>query len=62
VSATVTGEDLAVADGLATGLLAAGRDGLAIVRCAGYEAMVIEPDATLRATADFPLADDRGGP
>ena len=58
VSATVTGEDLAIADGLATGLLAAGRDGLALAARAGYEAMVIDPGGAMHATAQFPLATD----
>jgi thiamine biosynthesis lipoprotein len=41
-SATVCGEDLAIADALATGLLAAGRDGLDAVHAAGYEALVLD--------------------
>jgi thiamine biosynthesis lipoprotein len=54
-SATVCGSDLAVADALATGLLAAGAAGLAMVAAAGYEAMIIGADKVLRHTDGFPI-------
>jgi FAD:protein FMN transferase len=54
-SATVCGPDLAVADGLATGLLAAGRRGLQAIVAAGYEAMFIDPDGRLVHTSGFPF-------
>jgi FAD:protein FMN transferase len=56
-SATVCGRDLAVADGLATGLLAAGRRGLAPIVAAGYEAMIIDDDGEVLHTSGFPFAD-----
>lgn len=54
-SATVCGPDLAVADGLATGLLAAGRRGLGQITAAGYEAMIIDPVGRLAHTSGFPI-------
>ena len=54
-SATVCGPDLTVADGLATGLLAAGRRGLGQIAAAGYEAMIIDPDGRLVHTSGFPF-------
>ena len=57
VSATAVGPDLAIADALATGLLAAGEDGLRhIVALPGYSAMVVGPDAHPVSTDDFPFA------
>lgn len=56
VSATVCGADLTLADALATGLLAAGEDGLAPVVAAGYEALIVVPDGTIAHTAAFPFA------
>ncbi|HZU72020.1 MAG TPA: FAD:protein FMN transferase [Acidimicrobiales bacterium] len=56
LSASVVGADLADADALATGLLAAGTDGLAVVAgLEGYEALVVETDLSLKATEGFPL-------
>jgi thiamine biosynthesis lipoprotein len=53
-SATVTGPDLALADALATGLLAAGEAGLAeVTRLPGYSAMIVGADGTQRSTDDF---------
>jgi thiamine biosynthesis lipoprotein len=54
-SATVCGADLTVADGLATGLLAAGRRGLSAIVAAGYEAMIIDSEGRLVHTSSFPL-------
>ena len=56
VSATVCGPDLALADALATGLLAAGNAGLGSVTAAGYEALVVAPDGAVRTTSGFPYA------
>lgn len=56
LSATVCGPSLTIADALATGLLAAGRTGLAAVRAAGYEALLVDPSGELMATAGFPVA------
>jgi len=56
VSATVVGPDLALADALATGLLAAGEAGLAnVARLPGYSAMVVGGDGNPITTDDFPL-------
>jgi thiamine biosynthesis lipoprotein len=55
-SATVAGPDLTVADGLATGLLVAGRRGLSSIVAAGYEAMIIDADGALVHTSGFPFA------
>jgi thiamine biosynthesis lipoprotein len=55
VSATVCGPDLAFADALATGLLAAGEAGLASVRGAGYEALIVTPDGHQARTEAFPI-------
>ena len=62
LSATVTGPDLALADALATGLLAAGEEGLdRVVALDGYEAFLLRDDGSAAATAGFggetPLAD-----
>lgn len=55
LSATVTGPDLALADALATGLLAAGPAGLRFVDAApGYEAWVVLPDGGTDSTGAFP--------
>jgi thiamine biosynthesis lipoprotein len=54
-SATVCGPDLTVADGLATGLLAAGRRGLRAIVAAGYEAMITDAEGRLVHTGGFPL-------
>jgi thiamine biosynthesis lipoprotein len=58
VSATVVGADLALADALATGLLAAGVDGLADVAwLPGYSAMIVAADGARATTDGFPVAD-----
>jgi len=55
VSATVTGTGLAIADALATGLLACGPNGVDWIRSLeGFEAMVIDPDGAVSATEGFP--------
>jgi thiamine biosynthesis lipoprotein len=54
-SATVCGAELAVADGLATGLLAVGRRGFSPILAARYEAMIIDPDGRLVHTSGFPI-------
>ena len=57
VSATVVGADLALADALATGLVAAGERGLgAVGRRPGYGAMIVAADGSVCTTADFPVA------
>ena len=57
VSATVVGPDLAWADALATGLVAAGAAGLGPIEAlAGYEALVVRADGTLVATGGFEMA------
>jgi thiamine biosynthesis lipoprotein len=56
VSATVCGPDLAVADALATGLVAAGEAGFEPVRRAGYEALIVQPDGATAHTDGFPFA------
>jgi thiamine biosynthesis lipoprotein len=59
VSATVVGPDLALADALATGLVAAGEPGMeAVVRLPGYSAMIVGDDGHPVSTDGFPLADD----
>jgi thiamine biosynthesis lipoprotein len=56
VSATVTGSELALADALATGLLACGPPGLEwFASLDGFEAMVIDPDGAMSATSGFPF-------
>lgn len=55
-AATVCGPELAVADGLATGLIAAGVAGLAALEGSGYEALVIAPDSAIVHTTGFPFA------
>jgi thiamine biosynthesis lipoprotein len=56
LSATVTGPDLALADALATGLLAAGDRGLgAIAAIDGYGAFALRLDGSLCATPGFEL-------
>jgi thiamine biosynthesis lipoprotein len=58
VSATVTGPDLALADALATGLVAGGLDALdAVSQLAGYEAFLIGLDGSRDATEGFRCAD-----
>lgn len=56
VSATVCGPDLAFADAFATGLLAAGGEGVGAVVEAGYEALLVAPDGRQTWTPGFPLA------
>jgi thiamine biosynthesis lipoprotein ApbE len=46
----------AAADALATGLLAAGREGLETVRRAGYEGLVIDAANEIHHTPDLPFA------
>lgn len=59
-SATVTGPDLALADALATGLLAGGEAALeAMLGIAGYEAFLIRPDQSAVVTSGFPLGPHR---
>ena len=56
-SATVVGERLAIADGLATGLAVGGDDALEVLESApGYEGYLIRADGTEVATAGFPFA------
>jgi thiamine biosynthesis lipoprotein len=56
LSATVTGPDLALADALSTGLLAAGEPGLApIESLPAYEGLGMRHDGTTFATAGFTL-------
>ncbi|HET9125758.1 MAG TPA: FAD:protein FMN transferase [Solirubrobacteraceae bacterium] len=54
-SATVCGPSLTIADGLATGLLAAGEAGFSPIVAAGYEAMIIGADGGLAHTSGFPI-------
>jgi len=54
-SATVCGPDLALADALATGLVAAGEAGLDAVTAAGYEAMLLREGGKSVTTRGFPL-------
>lgn len=61
LSATVCGPDLAFADAFATGLLAAGEEGLELLEPAGYEALIVLPDGGRRATDGFPLLDGPAG-
>jgi thiamine biosynthesis lipoprotein len=57
LSATVTGPDLALADALATGLFAAGVEGLELVGAIpGYAALVVEPGGDTHVTDGFPIA------
>lgn len=53
-SATVCGPDLALADALATGLVAAGSAGLPAVTDAGYQALLVLDDGNSVTTAEFP--------
>jgi thiamine biosynthesis lipoprotein len=56
LSATVAGPDLALADALATGLLAEGIGGLErVARIEGYSAYVFDPAGVARVTPGFPL-------
>jgi FAD:protein FMN transferase len=55
-SATVCGPDLAIADALATGLLAAGAGGLDSVRGSGYEALLVDHAGEIHHTPDVPFA------
>lgn len=54
-SATVVGPDLAMADALATGLFAAGEDGIDAVVAAGYGAFVVRPDGSRKVAGPVPL-------
>jgi thiamine biosynthesis lipoprotein len=57
LSASVTGPDLALADALATGLLAAGPAGLdPIDALPGYSALLVAPDGGVHVTEGFPLS------
>jgi thiamine biosynthesis lipoprotein len=57
-SATVTGPDLALADALATGLLAGGDAALeAMLGIPGYEVFLIRHDQSAVVTAGFPMVD-----
>jgi thiamine biosynthesis lipoprotein len=59
VSATVVGPDLALADALATGLVAAGESGMeSVVLLPGYSAMIVGDDGRRMSTVDFPVADE----
>ncbi|MCW2955753.1 MAG: thiamine biosynthesis lipoprotein [Thermoleophilia bacterium] len=53
--ATVVGPQLAIADALATALVAAGPELLAGVLAAGYEALTVGSDGALQATPAFPF-------
>ncbi len=53
-SASVCGPDLALADALATGLVAAGDGGLETVRAAGYEALLVLENGQTVTTPGFP--------
>ncbi len=53
-SATVCGPDLAIADALATGLVAAGTAGLDAVLGSGYQALLLLEDGNSVSTAEFP--------
>ena len=52
-SATVCGPDLALADALATGLVAAGSAGLDAVIGAGYQALLVLDDGKTVGTPEF---------
>ena len=61
-SSSVVGEDLGVADGLATALAVAGPGLLGRIESAGYEGMVITTDREMIATPNFPFdGSDRAG-
>ncbi len=53
-AASVSGPDLALADALATALVAAGRRGLEAVTAAGYEALIVDTAGERISTAGFP--------
>jgi len=53
-SASVSGPDLAIADALATALVACGEQGLRWVRAAGYEALIVLDGGETLTTAGFP--------
>lgn len=56
-SASVTGPDLGLADGLATAIAVAGEPGLALLGSLdGYEALVIAHDGSRQWTTGFPFA------
>jgi thiamine biosynthesis lipoprotein len=58
-SASVTGPDLAIADGLATAVAIAGIDGLEIIESLPeYEALIISKDGSHRWTPGFPFSID----
>jgi thiamine biosynthesis lipoprotein len=60
VSATVTGPDLSLADGLATAVAVGGDRALpAVERLAGYEAWLIRPDGSTASTAGWQFAPAR---
>ena len=59
-SASVCGPDLAVADALATALIAAGEQGFDWVRAAGYEALIVLDGGETRSTDGFPALADPG--
>jgi thiamine biosynthesis lipoprotein len=63
ISATVTGPDLAVADGLATGLAVGGEAALAAIDALpGYQGWLIRPDGTDASTAGWQFAPGRCDP
>ena len=53
-AASVSGPDLALADALATALVAAGSRGLEAVTAAGYEALIVDTAGERISTAGFP--------
>lgn len=53
-AASVSGPDLALADALATALVAAGRSGFEAVIAAGYEALIVDAAGERVSTAGFP--------
>jgi thiamine biosynthesis lipoprotein len=55
-SASVTGDDLGLADALATAVAVAGEDGLDLIEpLSGFEALTVAFDGTVRWTSAFPL-------
>jgi thiamine biosynthesis lipoprotein len=55
LSATVVGPDLAIADALATGLVAGGQEAMGVFpQLPGYSCWLVLPGGGLLATADFP--------
>jgi len=51
----VLGQDLVLADALATGLCAAGVEGAPFVLAAGYSAIVVDHEGTARLVGDVPI-------